>query len=201
LLKAFRSDGAAGLISKKRGRPSHRKTAAAVRTAVLWIVRHNYADFGPTLAAEKLAGEHGFGFSSETLRKWMIEDGLWINRKQRQKRVHQPRPRRDDATASANWYRLMAASTGGSKTAGRNAPCWCSSTTRPAGCCTSSLSRGSRLSPISTSPLKGRSAGLDAVDVGCRLRVRLDCVDTTNSRAYVSAEAISGAVNKVTLVE
>jgi transposase len=95
LLKAFRSDGAAGLISKKRGRPSNRKTTAPVRDAVLWIVRQNYADFGPTLAAEKLAAEHGFSFSSETLRKWMIADGLWLDRKQRQKRVHQPRPRRD----------------------------------------------------------------------------------------------------------
>jgi hypothetical protein len=95
LLKAFRSAGAAGLVSKKRGRPSNRKTAAAVRTAALGIVRQNYADFGPTLAAEKLAAEHGFAFSNETLRKWMIEDGLWRDRKQRQKRVHQPRPRRE----------------------------------------------------------------------------------------------------------
>src|SRR6201997_1599234 len=95
LLKAFRAEGAAGLVSKKRGRPSNRKTAAAVRTAALWIVRQSYADFGPTLAAEKLAGEHGFSFSSETVRKWMIADGLWLDRKQRQKRVHQPRPRRD----------------------------------------------------------------------------------------------------------
>src|ERR1700739_4635774 len=95
LLKAFRAGGAAGLVSKKRGRPSNRKTAAAVRTAALWIVRQNYADFGPTLAAEKLAGEHGFSFSSETLRKWMIEDGLWRERNERQKRVHQPRPRRE----------------------------------------------------------------------------------------------------------
>ncbi|MGA8759283.1 MAG: ISNCY family transposase [Stellaceae bacterium] len=94
LLKAFRRDGAAGLISKKRGRPSNRRTAAAVRTAVLWVVRHNYADFGPTLAAEKLAAEHGFSFSTETLRKWMIADGLWRDRKQR-KQVHQPRPRRE----------------------------------------------------------------------------------------------------------
>src|SRR6516162_271555 len=92
LLKAFRSDGVADLISKKRGRPSNRRTAAAVRAAALWVVRHNYADFGPTLAAEKLAAEHGFSFSSETLRKWMIADGLWRDRKQRQKRVHQPRP-------------------------------------------------------------------------------------------------------------
>jgi transposase len=95
LLKAFRRDGAAGLVSKKRGRPSNRKTAAAVRDAALWIMRQYYADFGPTLAAEKLAAEHGFSFSSETLRKWMIADGLWLDRKQRRKRVHQPRARRD----------------------------------------------------------------------------------------------------------
>ena len=94
LLKAFRSDGVAGLISKKRGRPSNRRTAAAVRAAALWIVRHNYADFGPTLAAEKLAAERGFAVSSETLRQWMIADGLWRDRKQR-KRIHQPRPRRE----------------------------------------------------------------------------------------------------------
>ena len=53
LLKAFRAEGAAGLISKKRGRPSNRKTAASMRAAVLWVVRHNYADFGPTLAARE----------------------------------------------------------------------------------------------------------------------------------------------------
>src|SRR5277367_2147176 len=95
LLKAFRTEGVSGLISKKRGRPSNRRTASAVRAAVLWIVRQNYADFGPTLAAEKLASEHGFVFSSETLRKWIIEDGLWLDRKQRRKQVHQPRHRRE----------------------------------------------------------------------------------------------------------
>jgi transposase len=73
LLKAFRRDGGAGLISKKRGRPSNRRTAASVRVAVLWVVCQNYADFGPTLATEKLAAEHGFAFSGETLRKWMID--------------------------------------------------------------------------------------------------------------------------------
>ena len=95
LLKAFRAEGASGLISKKRGRPSNRKTSEAIRSAVLWIVRQNYADFGPTPAAEKLAGEHGFAFSSETLRKWMIAEGLWLDRKQRRRRVHQPRHRRE----------------------------------------------------------------------------------------------------------
>ena len=49
LLQAFRSDGVAGLISKRRGRPSNRKTAEPVLAAVRWIVRQNYADFGPTM--------------------------------------------------------------------------------------------------------------------------------------------------------
>jgi Homeodomain-like domain len=61
LLKEFRAAGAAGLVSKKRGQPSNRRTAAAVRAAALWIVRQNYADFGPTLAAEKLACKAAIG--------------------------------------------------------------------------------------------------------------------------------------------
>ena len=69
LLKAFRVVGVSGLISKKRGRPSNRKTAASVRDAVLWIVRQNYADFGPTLAAEHLASEDGLHIAAETLRR------------------------------------------------------------------------------------------------------------------------------------
>src|ERR1700752_4584245 len=94
-LKAFRAEGTAGLVSKKRGRPSNRRTAASVRAAALWIVRQNYVDFGPALSAENVSAEQDFSFSSETVRKWMIADGLWLDRKQRQKRVHQPRPRRD----------------------------------------------------------------------------------------------------------
>ena|SRR5271168_4387536 len=68
LLKAFRTEGVSGLISKKRGRPSNRRTASAVRAAALWIVRQNYADFGPTLAAEKLGAALAF-IREEQLRR------------------------------------------------------------------------------------------------------------------------------------
>jgi transposase len=130
LLKAFRAEGAAGLVSKKRGRPSNRKTATAIRAAALWIVRHTYADFGPTLAAEKLAAEHGFSFSSETLRKWMTPtDYGSIASSGKSGSTNRAR----GASVSANWFRSTAASIGGSNTAGRNEPCWCLSTTRPAG--------------------------------------------------------------------
>ena len=58
------------------------------------LVHENYADFGPTLAAEMLDERHAFKVSRETLRKWMQDDGLWLSRKQR-KTFHQPRLRRE----------------------------------------------------------------------------------------------------------
>jgi hypothetical protein len=51
--------------------------------------------FGPTLAAEKLSELHGLDLGVETLRQWMIGAGLWVRRKDRLKRIHQPRARRD----------------------------------------------------------------------------------------------------------
>jgi hypothetical protein len=93
LLDAFRSHGPVGLVSRQRGRCSNRSYGPAFRRSVLWLVRDRYHDFGPTLAAEKLA-QDGLHIGVETLRQWMIADGLWVKRKER-KRVHQPRPRRD----------------------------------------------------------------------------------------------------------
>ena len=81
-------------MSRKRGRPSNRKLAEALRAQAVDLVRARYADFGPTLACEKLTEQHGFDLSRETLRRWMIEAGLWIPRAQRQRRPHQPRHRR-----------------------------------------------------------------------------------------------------------
>ena len=94
LCRALRSDGASGLVSRKRGRPSNRKLPAAIRDHALDLVRARYADFGPTLACEKLAEQHGVAVSRETLRRWMIEAGLWLPRAQRLRRAHQPRHRR-----------------------------------------------------------------------------------------------------------
>lgn len=94
LLRAFRATGADGLISKKRGRTSNRVTPSEVRQTVMEIVKAQYADFGPTLAAEKLREVHGITLSRETVRAWLIEEGLWTTRRQRRPKVHQPRYRR-----------------------------------------------------------------------------------------------------------
>src|SRR5690242_10877346 len=95
LMDTFRAHGADGLISRKRGGPSNRALGAVFRETVLAIVRERYADFGPTLAAEKLSELHGLDLGVETLRQWMIGAGLWVRRKDRLKRIHQPRARRD----------------------------------------------------------------------------------------------------------
>jgi len=95
MLDAFRAHGPDALISKRRGKPSNRAHGAAFRQTCLAIVRERYEDFGPTLAAEKLAEVHGLPIGVETLRQWMIEDGIWVRRRDRLKRVHQPRHRRD----------------------------------------------------------------------------------------------------------
>lgn len=94
LCRRVREQGSAGLISKRRGQRSNRKIDDGIRQAVLDLVRQRYSDFGPELAREHLASKHGFIHSTETLRCWMIEAGLWTPKKRRAPRVHSPRQRR-----------------------------------------------------------------------------------------------------------
>ncbi len=95
LLERLRQGGAAGLVSRKRGRPSNRRLSNAFRGEVVALVRENYADFGPTLAREYLAERHGLGLARETSRQIMMEAGLWKAKVARRAQLHQPRYRRD----------------------------------------------------------------------------------------------------------
>jgi hypothetical protein len=95
LLCGLKKDGAPSLLSKRRGKRSNHRLPDEVRTLALSLVRERYPDFGPTFAAEKLAALHGCEVSRETLRGWMIADGLWADRRHRLPSPHQPRRRRD----------------------------------------------------------------------------------------------------------
>ena len=95
LCRALRQCGPAGLISKRRGLPSNRRIAQSTQQSVLALVRKHYADFGPELAREYLARDHAFTHSTETLRGWMTQAGLWQPKPRRTKRVHPPRERRE----------------------------------------------------------------------------------------------------------
>ena len=94
LCRAFVREGAAGLISRRRGRPSARRLPAATRARALALIRARYPDFGPTFAHQKLTEEHGLVLSVETLRGWMSAADLWIPRARSARRSYQPRARR-----------------------------------------------------------------------------------------------------------
>jgi transposase len=94
LRRRFEAAGAAGLVSARRGRPSNRQFSVNLRARVLAIIRERYADFGPTLACEKLVECHGIRLAKETVRQWMYDAGLWVPRAQRPPKVYQPRNRR-----------------------------------------------------------------------------------------------------------
>jgi len=97
LWKRYREDGAAGLKHGSAGRSSNRAHDAKFRKKALRLVREKYGGpvgerFGPTLAAEHLASEDGLKVDAETLRRWMLGEGLWSReRKHRQHRRRRER--------------------------------------------------------------------------------------------------------------
>jgi transposase len=98
LWKAYRERGPEGLKHGSAGRPSNRAKPEKFRRQALRLVRQKYSGerderFGPTLAAEHLASEDGLQVDAETLRRWMLAEGLW-SRERKRKPYLQRRERR-----------------------------------------------------------------------------------------------------------
>jgi transposase len=83
LLRRYEEHGDAGLVHQMRGRRSNRRMESSVRDRAVGLIGTHYRDYGPTLASEVLAAEHGIGVSRETVRHWMIEAELWQSRRAR----------------------------------------------------------------------------------------------------------------------
>jgi len=86
LLKRVRAEGDDGLVHRGRGKSSNRVIDERVKARVLRVYGASYADFGPTLAAEKLSEREGIDLSDETLRLWLLAAG--VTHFQRRKRPH-----------------------------------------------------------------------------------------------------------------
>ena len=82
--RRLESEGDQGVIHKLRGRPSNRRIDPGHRQRVLDAYKADYGDFGPTLAAEKLT-ERGLAVAGCTLRLWLLAEGLWERKRQRDK--------------------------------------------------------------------------------------------------------------------
>ncbi len=94
LVRAYRERGDAGLVSRQRGLAPNCRLDAGVTARLKSFLLSKYKDFGPTLAAEKLAELEGIAVSRETVRRLQIELGVWKPKRRRHKRVFQLRERR-----------------------------------------------------------------------------------------------------------
>ena len=94
LVVRLREAGPPGLVSRRRSKPGNHRLEAVLESRAVGIIRSLYPDFGPTLACEKLYECHGIRLAKETVRRVMVDAGLWIPRKQRPPKIYQPRARR-----------------------------------------------------------------------------------------------------------
>ena len=98
LWRRYQQKGSQGLQHGNVGRVSNRSKPGKFRRRVLSLIRQKYSGseeerFGPTLAAEHLAEEDGIAIDHETLRGWMLAEGLW-NRQRKRKKHCQRRERK-----------------------------------------------------------------------------------------------------------
>jgi hypothetical protein len=104
LLYALKKRGDRAVIHGLRGVGSKRRIAEKIqRQAIQILSGEDYQGFGPTLASEYLASKHKIEASRETVRKWMIEAGLWKAGQCSVDAVHVWRPRRSRFGELVQW--------------------------------------------------------------------------------------------------
>lgn len=104
LLKALKQRGDTAVVHGLRGKISNRKIDEKVeRDAVKILSAPVYRGFGPTLASEYLAHQHGIQASKETVRQWMMRAKLWRGKKEKVREVHTWRPRRSRCGELVQW--------------------------------------------------------------------------------------------------
>lgn len=91
LLHRLEKRGDDALVHGLRGKSSNRRLDPKLRQKALRVYRQQFADFGPTHASEKLA-ELDINVSADTLRRWLLAEGLWQRRRRRDPhRARRPR--------------------------------------------------------------------------------------------------------------
>ena len=94
LYRAYKAQGARGLVSQRRGKPSNHRLDAETQQKAIDLLYEHYRDFGPTLAHEKLTEKHKLRISRESVRGIMIAEGMWEAKRAKQPSTHQMRERR-----------------------------------------------------------------------------------------------------------
>lgn len=109
LLARYRQKGDRAVVHGLRGKPSARRMGGRQARRIVQLVEREYADFGPTLAAEHLEREHGIRISREALRQLLIRAGRWEAKPRRVRQVHVWRARRACRGELVQWDTSMHA--------------------------------------------------------------------------------------------
>lgn len=83
-----RKDGAGAVVHKLKGRISNHAFPKDVKAKAVDTIKNNYDDFKPGFAQEKLQTRHNMQMTSQTIRVWMTEAGIWKTRKQKNIGIH-----------------------------------------------------------------------------------------------------------------
>ena len=96
--RRYREEGDVGLVHRSRGRRSNRMRPAAEQKRAVALYAKQYAGFGPLLASEHLATDHGLVVDHETLRRWLLASELWRpqHRRAAHRAARERRPRQGD---------------------------------------------------------------------------------------------------------
>jgi hypothetical protein len=96
--------GLRGRPSNRRIEPSNRRIEEEVRGRAMEIVKSpDWHDFKPTFAAEQLGKRHQIQVSKETVRQWMIAEGIWKSKGRKLREGHTWRPRRSHYGELVQW--------------------------------------------------------------------------------------------------
>ena len=93
ITKRVKAEGDKGIIHRLRGQPSKRKIFDKLKDKIINLCKGKYKGFGPTFAVEKLFEIEKIKLSKETLRNWLIKEGLW-KRQRKCKKYRQWRERK-----------------------------------------------------------------------------------------------------------
>src|SRR5262249_33552359 len=95
LLVKLKTEGDGIVVHGLRGRPANRRVDEKIRARAIKCLRQpEWHDFGPTFACEQLSKRHDIDISKETVRGWMMAEGLWVPHPRKLGEAHFWRARR-----------------------------------------------------------------------------------------------------------
>lgn len=95
LKKKVRQEGETGAVHGLKGEISNHHLDSSLKQEALIHIREEYTGFKPLFASEKLEERYGIKLNPQTIRRWMIKEGLWKERKQKKVNYRSWRPRKE----------------------------------------------------------------------------------------------------------